>query len=472
MTGIVYLVGAGPGDPSLLTLRARELLESCDVVAYDELCSDALLAGVPPTALLVPVGRRAYDGPRERMHPAVLEHARAGKRVVRLKAGDPFVFGRGGEEAEELRAAGVPFEVVPGVSSALGAAAYAGIPLTHRGVASAVTLATGHEGMAGPIPRGTIVLFMAARRLAENLQRLVDGGRDAATPAAYVAAATTARQQVIEGTVADLAARVAESAIDREAPALIFVGEVVALRSRVDWRASRRRVLVGRARPGRSQIAARLAALGVEVIEAPEISVAPPSRPELLDRALVELGGYGAIVFASAEAATHALARLGALGRDVRMLASIPFVAVGAAAAAALRERGIVAIEVEGACRDALAALPRTRLLVVADEGGRPQLADDLRALEISFDVVAAYRHVLRWPPLRTTAFDLVIAPSSSAALHLGEGPYGEALRAQRWLAMGPKSAAAARQIGATDLSTAERDDVDAIVARAQELLS
>jgi uroporphyrinogen III methyltransferase/synthase len=410
---------------------------------------------------------------RAALHPAVLERARAGKRVVRLKAGDPFVFGRGGEEAEALRAAGIPFEVVPGVSSALGAAACAGIPLTHRGVASAVTLATGHEGMRGPIPSGTIVLFMAAKKLGENLGRLVDGGRESSTPAAYVASATTARQRVVVGTLADLAARVDAADVEADAPALIFVGDVVALRARVDWRTRRPRILVGRARPGRSQITRQLLACGAEVVEAPEISIAPPSRWEPLDRALAELGGFGALLFASAEAVAGALARLGAVGRDVRALPSLPWVAVGAPAAAALRERGIVAnVETAGACREALAPLRRARVLVIADEGGRPQLVADLRALGVASEVVAAYRHLLRWPPLRGTHFDLVIAPSSSAALHLGEGPFAAALRSQRWLAMGEHSEAAARKVGAEDVTRACSDDVDALVAKARELLS
>jgi uroporphyrinogen III methyltransferase/synthase len=477
----VYLVGAGPGDPGLLTVRARELLERADVVAYDELCSDALLGCVPAEAELLPVGRRGHDGAgaHYKLHPAVLERARAGKMVVRLKAGDPLVFGRGGEEAEELRAAGIAYEIVPGVSSALGAAAYAGIPLTHRAVASSVTLATGHEGMTGPVPRGTLVLFMAAKKLAENLQRLVDGGRDAATPAAYVAAATTGRQRVITGTVRDLAARVDAAHCDDDAPALIFVGEVVALREQISWIESRplygRRVVVGRARPGRSEIATRLAALGADVVEMPDVGVAPPASCAALDRSLVELSAFSAVVFASAEAVTHAVARLGALALDVRSLPRIPLIAVGGPAARALRERGLLpAVEAPGACTDALRpheALRRGRLLVIADDSGRPQLAAELRTLGATVDVVAAYRHTHRWLPVRGGAIDLVIAPSSSAALLLGDGPHGAALRPRRWLVMGPVSESAARRAGAGDIIRAARDDLDAVVAKAEELL-
>ncbi|MGC4000282.1 MAG: uroporphyrinogen-III C-methyltransferase [Anaeromyxobacter sp.] len=240
-SGWVALVGAGPGDPGLLTVRARALLACCDVVAYDELVPPALLALVRPGAERLAVGRRCH-GRRApmRLHPDVLERALAGKRVVRLKAGDPFVFGRGGEEAEDLARAGVAFEVVPGISAALGAAAAAWIPLTHRELSSDVTFATGHDlthaalparsAWAALAPGGTLVLYMASRSLARNLSRLVAHGRSPTTPAAWIAAATRPEQQVVVGTVGDLASRVGEQG---DAPALVIVGEVVRVRERL-----------------------------------------------------------------------------------------------------------------------------------------------------------------------------------------------------------------------------------------------
>ena len=233
--GIVYLVGAGPGDPKLLTLRALELMRSAEVVAYDELVPPQILSMVPAQAELLAVGRRHGHGKTEyRLHPAVLERARAGRIVVRLKSGDPLIFGRGAEEAEELAKAGIPFEIVPGVSAALGAAAYTGIPLTDRRYASQVTLATGHcaEGDEDT-SRQTLVLYMAAHRLAKNLQRLIAQGRAPSTPAAYVEAATTPEQRVISGTLADLASRIPSDR--RLDPALVIVGEVVTLRERIGW---------------------------------------------------------------------------------------------------------------------------------------------------------------------------------------------------------------------------------------------
>lgn len=262
--GFVYLVGAGPGDPELLTLRAFELMRSAQVVAYDELVSPEILSLVPPPAELLAVGRRYGLGKtRYRLHPMVLERARAGRIVVRLKSGDPLIFGRGAEEAEELAQAGIPFEIVPGVSAALGAAAYAGIPLTDRRYASRVTLATGHcaEADRGS-SRETVVLYMVAHRLRANLDRLIAEGHAPSTPAAYVAAATTPKQIVISGTLADLAARIdPERCSD---PGLIIVGEVVALRDRIQWFEKMplrgRRLLLARTRPGLSKIAAQLRA--------------------------------------------------------------------------------------------------------------------------------------------------------------------------------------------------------------------
>ncbi|HLK38707.1 MAG TPA: uroporphyrinogen-III C-methyltransferase [Polyangiaceae bacterium] len=234
--GKVWLVGAGPGDPGLLTVRAHELLARADVVAYDELVSAEILRIAPSAAELVAVGRRA-SGCRHheaRIHPLVLERALEGRDVVRLKGGDPFVFGRGGEEAEELAAARIPFEVVPGISAALGAAARAGFPLTHRECAASVTLLTAHAAQGDPhltanITReGTLVFYMGLSRVEETCAVLVAAGRSPATPAAVVARATLPQERTIVGTIADIAQRTRDGGV--EAPALLVVGDVVARR--------------------------------------------------------------------------------------------------------------------------------------------------------------------------------------------------------------------------------------------------
>lgn len=241
--GFVHLVGAGPGDPDLLTVRALELLRSAEVVAHDELVPAAILALANPSAELISVGRRHHGSSRHplRIHPEVIARARRGQRVVRLKCGDPLIFGRGGEEAEELAEAGIPFDVVPGISAALGAAARAWIPLTHREYSSDVTFATGHDLLGCKSSRsdwrrlagsGTLVLYMASRALGPNLARLIELGRPPTTPAAWISSATRPDERIVTGTLATLAAKV-EDAMG-EAPALVIVGEVVAIRERLE----------------------------------------------------------------------------------------------------------------------------------------------------------------------------------------------------------------------------------------------
>lgn len=234
--GKVWLVGAGPGDPELLTLKAVRALREADVVAYDELISDEILAMAPPHAERIPVGRRA-NGCRhhdEKIHPIVIERALEGRVVVRLKGGDPMIFGRGGEEAEELAAAGVPFEIVPGISAALGAAASTGIPLTHREAAASVTFATAHASKGDGDPKlavtvpitGTVVLYMGLGRLAETAASLIAAGRAPSTPVAVVSHATRPTQRTVTGTLDTIVERVAAAALP--GPALIVVGDVVA----------------------------------------------------------------------------------------------------------------------------------------------------------------------------------------------------------------------------------------------------
>jgi uroporphyrin-III C-methyltransferase len=234
--GKVWLVGAGPGDPELLTVRAHRLLSAATVVAFDELVSAEILAIAPATAERIPVGRRARGARyhEARIHPAIVERALEGYDVVRLKGGDPFVFGRGGEEAEELAAARVPFEVVPGISAALGAAAAARIPLTHREAASSVTLATAHAVHGEPdlganvTEAGTLVFYMGLARIEETCAALVASGRRPDTPAAVVSRATLPGEVLVVGTLADIAVRARDAAL--EAPAVLFVGDVVSRR--------------------------------------------------------------------------------------------------------------------------------------------------------------------------------------------------------------------------------------------------
>jgi 5,6-dimethylbenzimidazole synthase len=474
--GIVYLVGAGPGDPKLLTVRALELMHSAEVVAYDELVPPQILSLVPAQAELLAVGRRHGHGKTGyRLHPMVLERARAGRIVVRLKFGDPLIFGRGAEEAEELAEAGIPFEIVPGVSAALGAAAYAAIPLTDRRYASQVTLATGHcaEGDEDT-SRETLVLYMAAHRLTENLQRLIAQGRAPSTPAAYVAAATTPEQRVISGTLADLAKRVATE--HRSGPALVIVGDVVALRERIQWfervPLRGRRVLVARARPGRSKIGSQLRALGAQVMESPSVSVKELEDYSGFDLALVQLDRFDGIVFGCAAGADAVARRLNLL--NLKLDSSIAVIAVGEEATETMERTGISpTLSLDGACHDAIAGnapdLTSKHLLLIVPAQGRPNLQAELEALGATVEAVSAYRYVCEFAHLNECLPELIVLPSSSAARMVLSGEAGTSLTGIPMLAIGPSTEAAARRHGAIDVTQCPADNVESLVSSAIE---
>ena len=468
-TGMVYLVGAGPGDPGLLTVRALELLRAADVVAYDELVSKAILSLVRPEAELLSVGRRHGEGViGYRLHPEVLARVKAGRTVVRLKAGDPLIFGRGGEEAEELAEAGIPCTIVPGISSALGAAAYAGIPLTHRMHSSDVTFLSGHdvEGSRSLTDwskaasgKGTLVLFMAARKLSANLQRLIQAGRSSETPAAYIASATTPEQHVIVGTLATLPEKIQHA--DLAIPALLIVGDVVQLRERIAWFERRplagRRLLVARARPGLSAMAAELRSLGAEVLEIPEVEAVSLSGGSPIDKALARLHEFRGIVFGCAAGVDAVLSHVPTL--------DVPVIAVGVAAAQALSRHGITsAVYVRGACQEALGEhsvlFQKGRFLLVTSEDGRPNLRDELTKIGAEVEAVAAYRYVHRMPSLPLPPIDLVVLPSSSAARTVLSGDFGKVLLGLPMAAIGPQTEEAARRCGAQSVVRAEGDSV------------
>lgn len=485
-SGLVYLVGAGPGDPNLLTLRAAQLLQQADVIAYDLLISPELLAQLPAHAELLPVGRRNGMGVVEyRLHPAVMARAREGKVVVRLKCGDPLLYGRGGEEAEELRAAGIPFEIVPGITAALGAAAYTGIPLTHRGLATEVLIAPGHEVCSassnGFAPHATTqrttVLYMVAHRLQANLDRLQAGGYAPDTPAALIFAATTPAQHVIEDTLATLGQQISSSSND--APAILIVGNVVSLRKNINWFKTgglrRRRILLARARPSQSKIAASLRALGVEVLESPQITACPLSDSAPLAAAFSDLSRFDAVVLSCA-AGVHALDQHLAGRGGLRTLPKI--ISIGEQTDTALHNLGITPhTSLNGSCAEALAphsALFRGKnLLLITSNEGRPRLIHELASLGAQLHPVAAYQLAHRFEDLATGGpFDLIVLPSSSAARLLLTHPSTETIRHLPVVAIGLHTQAAAKECGATCVTIAPQDTIEALVSTVFELLS
>lgn len=416
MSGTVYLVGAGPGDPGLLTVRAAELLSRADVVVHDALVS-ASIVGLAERAERIFAGKRGGDrasATQEEITALLVGLAEKHETVVRLKGGDPFVFGRGGEEALALAAAGIRFEVVPGVTAGVAAPAYAGIPVTHRGLSTSVTLVTGHEdpakgeadtdwrALAGGT--GTLVFYMSVGRMEENFARLIGGGRSPDTPAAAVEWGTWPRQRTVTGTLATLPEVVRRANVG--APSIVIVGEVVALRERLAWFDRRplsgKRVVVTRARAQASGFAAGLESLGAEVIQLPVIRIAPPGDPAPLRAAAEAVDGFDWIVFTSANGVDRFFQTLGEVGRDARALAGVRACAIGPATAEALARHGVRADLVPGefvgeAVVGALAAateLNGARILLPRAEVARDVIPAGLRARGAEVVEVAAYRTV------------------------------------------------------------------------------
>ena len=481
-TGKVYLIGAGPGDPGLFTLKGKRCLEEADVVAYDALANPRLLLHAKPNAERIYVGKRGgqHALPQEEIGRLLVERARAGKVVARLKGGDPFVFGRGGEEAEELAAAGVPFEVVPGVTSAVAAPAYAGIPLTHRDFTSTVAFVTGHEDptkedssiawdkIATGI--GTLVFFMGVGQLPQIVKRLVEHGRSPETPAAVIRWGTRAEQHVVTGTLATLVERSAGV----KPPALIVVGEVVALREKLRWLEDKplfgKRILVTRAREQASAFGQRLEAAGAEVVEFPAIQIEPPESWEPLDAAVARIREYQWVIFTSANGVRHFWDRLRHAGRDARDLSGIQVCAIGPATAAALVDRGIRADVVPAEFRaEALAAavgaegMRGARVLLARAAEAREVLPDQLTRGGAAVDVVPAYRTVRNTANadelrglLRDGKIDAVTFTSSSTVRYFLEQVGAEAAERLRGVvvaSIGPITADTAARHGiATDV--------------------
>jgi uroporphyrinogen III methyltransferase/synthase len=408
--GKVSLVGAGPGDPKLLTLRAAELLASADLVATDALVSKEIVARISRSTEVVYVGKRAsaHTLPQDQINQLLIDEARKGKRVVRLKGGDPFVFGRGGEEAAELTAAGIDVEIVPGISSSIAGPAYAGIPVTHRAHATSVTLVTGHEsdestGIDWPYlarHTGTIVFMMGLANLGTISKRLREFGMDPARPVAVIAKATTPEQRTVTGTLTDIE-KVAEG---MPTPALIVVGDVVTMRASINWFESRplfgRRIVVTRARDQASTLRQLLEESGAQVIEFPTIEIAPPESFESLDNVALAPRSYQRIIFTSTNGVRSFFERLLHHGHDARALHGVKIAAVGDSTASDLRARGIVPDLVPEKFLS-IALLPLLeedqhgiRTAVIRAEEGRDDLLDELRKRGGDVDLAVAYRTV------------------------------------------------------------------------------
>jgi uroporphyrinogen III methyltransferase/synthase len=476
----VYLVGAGPGDPGLITVRGAELMARADVVVFDRLAHPALLDLAPATADRIDVGkapgRVAMD--QDGINATLVEHGLAGRCVVRLKGGDPFVFGRGGEEAEALIEAGVPFEVVPGITSAIAAPAYAGIPVTHRGLSTHVTIVTGHEDPTksstdtdwAALARagGTLVILMGAGRIETIVDLLMANGRAPETPVAAVRWGTRAEQSTTRATLATI------TALGVEPPSAIVVGPVAGLD--LTWFEARplfgRTVVVTRAREQASGLRARLEELGAEVVELPTIAIEPlPFRvPDLTEVAW--------LVFTSPNGVEAFVERgLAATGRDARALAGVRVAVIGPGTAAALARHGISAdllperFVAESLLEAFPPALSGERVVLARAEQARDVLPEGLERLGYAVDVLGVYRTVTAAPDpgdlerVRTGAVDAVTFTSSSTVTNFCDlvGPLPDP--APTVVSIGPVTSETARARGLSVGTEADPHTIDGLVA-------
>lgn len=353
--GIVYLVGAGPGDPELITLKGKRLIENADVLLFDFLAPEEFLDWAPAAAEKIYVGKQGgkHTLPQQLINKILVEKAREGKRVVRLKGGDPFIFGRGGEEAEILADAGVKFELVPGISSAVGGALYAGIPLTHRDCTSSVVFVTGHESQdkeCSSIPweniaraGHTIVIFMGMKNIGMNMNCLIEGGIDPKTPVAIIRWGTRPDQRTITGTVESIADEVERTGI--KAPAIIVIGKVVELREKLKWFDLKplfgKRILVTRTREQAGDISMRLREAGAYVYEVPTIEITPTIDDPEVKSAVQRLAEFDWVIFTSVNGVKLLLDAIRNNGGDSRDLAGKKIAAIGPATARKIEETGI-----------------------------------------------------------------------------------------------------------------------------------
>jgi uroporphyrinogen III methyltransferase/synthase len=494
--GIVYLVGAGPGDPGLMTVKGLRCIEQADVLVYDYLAANTFLSHARPDCECIYVGKKGGDHTlsQDGINQLITAKAKAGLIVTRLKGGDPFIFGRGGEEAEILVQAHIPFEVVPGVTSAIAAPAYAGIPLTHRQYTSTLAFVTGHEDPAkdessidwGALARGmgTLVFFMGVKNLPHIVQRLRQNGRPEETPVAVVRWGTTPRHKTVTGTLADIVTIVQQAGI--QAPALIVVGEVVTLRETLQWFENRpllgKRVVVTRARAQASDLVHELTELGAECIECPTIEVVPPDSWTPLDQAIANLKQYQWLIFTSINGVNVFFERLFIQGLDARALGHLRTAAIGPATSRGLRKFGlntdilpqtyqaesVVEAFAEQSVQGQKVLLPRAK-------EARAVLPQELKRMGAEVDEVTAYQTIQAADrpselirALQNKDIDMVTFTSSSTVRNfkalLPEKDVPQLLENVIVACIGPITAQTAKELGFKTDITAERFTISGLL--------
>jgi uroporphyrinogen III methyltransferase/synthase len=446
-TGICYLAGAGPGDLGLVTLRVKEVVEQADVIVYDALCNPDILKWAPAGAEIIYAGKRANQHAlkQEETNALLVEKTKAGKRVVRLKGGDPFLFGRGGEEAEELANAKLAFEIIPGVTSAIAAPAYAGIPVTHREHTAQLTIFTGHEDPTKPESKldyaqlaknpGTRVMLMGVERIGTIASELIAHGAAPATPVALVRWGTTGRQQTLTGRLDDIAAKVEKAGF--KAPAVCVIGDVVKLREKLAWFDHRpltgKRIVVTRTRQHAGALSGRLRDLGADVIEIPTIRIEPPKDEREFAELVAYAHSYDWLVFTSPNGVEAFFQRFYKMYDDAREIGGVKIAAIGPATAAKVREYHLhVDLQPEEYVAEAVVAafqkhesVENLRILLARAETARDVIPNALSKLGAIVDVGIAYRTVPETDDIgggqerfRQEGADMVTFTSSSTVEH------------------------------------------------------
>jgi uroporphyrinogen III methyltransferase/synthase len=490
--GICHLVGAGPGDTGLLTLRGRELLAQADVVVYDHLVNRELLGFAPEAAELIYAGKKSgeHTMPQEDINRVLVDKTSAGRRVVRLKGGDPFVFARGAEECRALAEAGLRYEVVPGVSSAIAGPAYAGIPVTQRAVNSVLTIFTGHydpaDAAAAEVYRGlgaapgTKVMLMGVENLRGIAAKMIAGGAAPATPAAAVRWATRGDQRVVRGNLGDIADRVAEAGL--RAPAVVVIGEVADPRAVLDWTAANplfgRRVVVTRSRVQASKLTSALRDLGADVYELPLIRREPPANLREFGELVQDAHSYEWIVFTSANGVDAFFEMFYKLYDDAREIGGVKFAAVGAATEARIKEhRFHVDLVAENFHAESLVETFRqktdvenVKILIVRPEETRNVLAAELTKMGGIVDEAIAY-HTVPETADRTRArerlsaegADLMVFTSSSTVRNFFSQKIAYPAE-MKFASIGPVTTKTLEEFGRKPALEAQRHDVEGLV--------
>jgi len=494
-SGKVYLVGAGPGDPGLITVRGKDCLSRADVIVYDYLASNDLLVCARPTTEVIYVGKQAgeHTMSQDQINVLLVAKAKEGKMVVRLKGGDPFVFGRGGEEAQALHAAGISFEVVPGITAGVAAPAYAGIPVTHRGCNSVLTLVTGHEDPTKEqsdinwnalAASGTLVFYMGVKNLPQITRKLIDAGRPGDTPAALVRWGTLPVQTVVDGTLATIVDRVQKANLTP--PCIIVVGEVVRLRQELNWFERRplfgKTIVITRSKDQSSELAERLTDLGAHVLPFHTIRFAPPDNLDPLRPCVNRLDEYDWIIFTSVNGVSRFFDMLDSQGRDTRSLAGCKVCSIGPGTSASLLSRGIhpdlvPAKFTSAAIFDALSQEENLQgkrfLLPRADIAGK-ELPTKLTSAGAHATDIEAYRTLpgeltseVR-QALADRKVDVITFTSSSTVRNFASivrAELGCLPETVAYVSIGPETTKAAREEGITIASEATEHTINGLVA-------